>query len=440
MIKQGVILASGLGSRLNSEGKNEPKPLMPVGGIALIERVVFLMKSAGIEHIVIVLGYRSEQIIRYIKERKLTGIVTVINDEYKKKNGISLLKARDALHADEPFVLSMADHIFSNDFFVEFIKKSEPMMNDGSVVLSVDKDIEGVFDLDDATKVFTEGSNIVKISKDLGAYNAIDTGLFLCSHSVFSKLEEIYKSTGDVSISDGMKAIADGKNFFAADMTGFLWQDVDTPSMKKEAEERLVDNYLNSVKNKDFFSISFFNKIAKELSMHIFFKEKFEYKIIEPAFFILTVFISILSARLQIVWPSMFVLFGVTVLLHFNQIRTAVSPGKEESKPFFLFSYEILAAISIFPIVFDTHLFFALIISILMLFVIFSPHIGYSYLMVAMLPEISENHAGTYFSPSFFIIVYGAAVILCVPSIIIGAASLIYLALYTNINNEKAQG
>ncbi len=250
MIEHGVILAAGLGSRLDSEGNNEPKPLMPVGGTALLERVIVHMKKAGIKQIVIVLGYRSGQIIKFLKDKKFKGIVTVTNNVYYKKNGVSLLKARDALKTESPFMLSMSDHIFSDDFMTEFIKRSEPFIKSSSAVLSVDRNITGVFDIDDATKVLIKGQNIVKIGKDLTIYNAVDTGLFICSHSIFNFLERIYLSTGDVSISEGMKALAENNNFFAADMTGYLWQDVDTPEMKKEAEKRLLNNAVTAEKNK----------------------------------------------------------------------------------------------------------------------------------------------------------------------------------------------
>ena len=81
MIKQGVILASGLGSRLNSEGRNEPKPLMPVGGMALIERVITLMQSVGIEKVVVVVGYRGDQIREYIAKNGIKGVVFAENTE-----------------------------------------------------------------------------------------------------------------------------------------------------------------------------------------------------------------------------------------------------------------------------------------------------------------------------------------------------------------------
>lgn len=436
MIKQGVILASGLGSRLNSEGRNEPKPLMTVGGTALIERVVSLMRSAGIEHIVIVLGYRSDQMINFIRERKLQGIVTVINEEYNKKNGISLLKSREALKPGEPFLLSMSDHIFSNDFFPEFIKKAEPCLTESSVILSVDRNIEGVFDLDDATKVFTEGDKITKISKDLKAYNAIDTGLFLCSHDVFSKLEQIYKATGDVSISDGMKALADESRFTASDMTGYLWQDVDTPSMKNEAEQRLIDNHLRSVDN-DFFSASFFNRLARESALYVFSKERPEFKMIEPAFFILAVFISILSARLQIVWPSIFTLFIAVLLHHFDLIKKAVSLRSEDDSPFFLFSIEVLTVISVFPAIFDTYLFISLITAVAMLFVLVSPFTGFSGIISQMVPDVPAGFRDTWFSPSFFVIVYSLCVIFCIPSFIISLTALAFLVLRTVLNNKE---
>jgi 1L-myo-inositol 1-phosphate cytidylyltransferase len=426
MIKQGVILASGLGSRLNSEGRNEPKPLMPVGGMALIERVITLMQSAGIEHIVVVLGYRSDQMIDFFKRRKFSGIDTVINDEYNKKNGISLLRSREKL-SQEPFVLSMADHIFSNDFFAEFIEKAEPELEKADVLLSVDRDIEGVFDLDDATKVFTEGNLITKIAKDLGGYNAIDTGLFLCNHKIFDKLDGIYKRTGDVSISEGMKSLADERRFGAVDMTGHLWQDVDTPSMKNEAEERLIDVFIKNEPCSDFFSNNFFYKAAHETALALFKKEHFDWRIIDTLFFISAVFVSIISVKLEIAFPSIFTVFGSTLLYYLNRLKNSVKPSAEEQSGFSLFSYGVNMVISMMPVVLGANFIAGLIILILMAATVSSRVTGLHAVIRAQVPELHEEMSAKYLSPSFFALIYAVLVILPVPFIVTAAAGAIFL-------------
>jgi len=53
-ITKGGIIAAGAGSRLRQDGWREPKPLVRVGGVPLIERVIRNFLAAGIESIVII--------------------------------------------------------------------------------------------------------------------------------------------------------------------------------------------------------------------------------------------------------------------------------------------------------------------------------------------------------------------------------------------------
>lgn len=408
MIKQGVILASGLGSRLNSEGRNEPKPLMPVGGMALIERVITLMQSVGIEKVVVVVGYRGDQIREYIAKNNIQGVVFAENTEYNKKNGISLLRAHDCLD-DEPFMLSMSDHIFSNDFFAGFLEKAEPKLEKYNVVLSVDRNIEGVFDLDDATKVVTENGEITTIGKELPSYDAVDTGLFLCKPDVFPKLQEIYDTKGDVSISDVMAAQAMERKFACAEMTGRLWQDVDTPSMKNEAEERLVDNYLRHDDSFGFFSNRLFSKIAKEAVLRCFEHEHFDWNLLNTVVFIAALLFTAVALFAELPQLSVIPLFLETFLFYIGKIRNNVRtvPLKNEN---FIFSWNFGFILAVLPVVLETcdTLFIALPLVIVMFAVSLSP----SLVQRLELPHIPENVASTCLSPSLFWIVYAVSVLI----------------------------
>ena len=431
MIKQGVILASGLGSRLNSEGRNEPKPLMPVGGMALIERVITLMQSVGIEKVVVVVGYRGDQIREYIAKNNIQGVVFAENTEYNKKNGISLLRAKGCLD-DAPFLLSMSDHIFSNDFFADFLEQAEPKLEEYDVVLSVDRNIEGVFDLDDATKVVTENGEITTIGKELASYDAVDTGLFLCMPSVFPKLQEIYDTKGDVSISDVMSAEAREKKFACAEMTGHLWQDVDTPSMKNEAEERLIDNYLDKDGSFAFFSNRLFAKSAKEAALRCFEKEHFDWSLLSTIVFIVSLLLTAVALFADVPQLSIVTLMLVTFVFYLGKIRNNVRtvPLKSEN---FIFSWRFNFILAVLPVVLETcdTLFVALPLVIVMFALSLSP----TLLKRLELPQISENIASTWLSPSLFWIVY-AACALILPEWLAGFVPFVYF-LFSPFSGEK---
>jgi 1L-myo-inositol 1-phosphate cytidylyltransferase len=182
---------------------------------------------------VIVAGYRADLIRRWLSDRPMDGIsVTLIeNSEYHKANGISALAAKAELNT--PFLLLMSDHIFEPKTARALLQ--QPLADD-EVILAVDSKIDRVFDLDDATKVQRKGNYIVAIGKELFSYDALDTGMFLCSPTLFNRLE-LAKKNGDCSLSDGMRKLAHEWKLKAFDIGDGRWQDVDSPQALAHAEK-----------------------------------------------------------------------------------------------------------------------------------------------------------------------------------------------------------
>jgi 1L-myo-inositol 1-phosphate cytidylyltransferase len=232
-VNQCLILAAGNGSRIASVANGVPKPLVPLCGVPLLEHVMTTSREAGIERFVIVAGYRADLIRRWLSERPMDGIsVTLIeNLEYQKANGVSALAAKTELN--QPFLLLMSDHIFEPKTAKALLR--QPLADD-EVILAVDSKIDRVFDLDDATKVQRKGNYIVGIGKDLPSYDALDTGMFLCSPTLFDRLEAARKN-GDCSLSDGMRRLAQDWKLRAFDIGDGHWQDVDSPQALAHAEE-----------------------------------------------------------------------------------------------------------------------------------------------------------------------------------------------------------
>ena len=185
-VNQCLILAAGNGSRIASVAGGVPMPLVPLCGVPLLEHVMTSSLAAGIERIVILAGYRADLIRRWLSERSMEGISVTLfeNAEYHKANGVSALVAKTELR--QPFLLLMSDHIFEPKTAKSLLR--QPLADD-EVILAVDSKIDRIFDLDDATKVRCEGNHIVESGKDLSRYNALDTGMFLCSPALFNRLE-----------------------------------------------------------------------------------------------------------------------------------------------------------------------------------------------------------------------------------------------------------
>jgi choline kinase len=233
--KLALILAAGNGSRLAACSGESPKPLVPLHGKPLLQHVMSGCLEAGIERFVIVVGYRGHMIQEWYKNRPLKGVdVTWIeNPEYRKANGVSVLRAKDLIH--EPFLLLMADHIFEPATARALLRQP---LGEHDVILAVDRKIDRVFDLDDATKVTLEGNRIVDIGKNLDHYNALDTGMFLCQPALFSCLESAM-THGNCSLSDGLRVMSRYRTFKAFDIGEACWQDVDTPAALDYARDAI---------------------------------------------------------------------------------------------------------------------------------------------------------------------------------------------------------
>jgi 1L-myo-inositol 1-phosphate cytidylyltransferase len=230
-VSQCLILAAGNGTRIRSISGGLPKPLVDFRGKPILEHIITRAHQAGIDRFVLVVGYRSDLIRSWLNGRSLGVPVTFVeNPDYHKANGISALKARDEIH--ENFLLLMADHVFEPE--TAWMLLTQPVAP-GEVILAVDPDIDQIFDLDDATKVRREGDHIVDIGKEIAHYDALDTGMFLCSPALFDRLESAIKD-GNCSLSDGMRQLVAERRLRALEIGDRQWQDLDTPEALAHAE------------------------------------------------------------------------------------------------------------------------------------------------------------------------------------------------------------
>lgn len=217
-------------------GETYPKPMKPVSGVPLLVRILRSLQNEGIREAVIVLGHMGEQIKRaLVAEPQIALSLTFVhNEQYSKKNGVSLLAARE--HVTPGTLLTMADHLYSG----EIVRRLRALdLPQGASALAIDYDIERCFDLDDATKVRVEHGKISEIGKELDAYNALDTGVFRIGPELVQELAAIYEQRGDCSLSDGVRALAKKGRFYACDAGDARWIDVDTPAALQRAEAML---------------------------------------------------------------------------------------------------------------------------------------------------------------------------------------------------------
>ena len=236
-----LILAAGRGSRLSDRG--EPKPLVTLLGLPLIERAIVSAQKAGIEEFIVVTGYMEEALkagLAPIARTRGVTITTLSNPNWQGGNATSVAAAAEALGSEERFLLLMADHLFEPSILRALMDYRLP---DGSICLATDHRLNNpLIDPSDVTRVLTDdGSRIRAIGKGLKEYNCFDTGIFLCTPSIFDAIKESIEQHGDGSLSGAVYVLAQRGRALSMDIGNRFWIDVDDPAAFRRAEQSLLD-------------------------------------------------------------------------------------------------------------------------------------------------------------------------------------------------------
>ena len=114
-MKQAMIFAAGLGTRLKPLTDTMPKALVPVGGQPLLWHVIMKLKAAGYERIVVNVHHFAQQIIDYLQANANFGLDIRISDERQQllETGGGIKKALPLFDANAPILIHNVD-ILSN--------------------------------------------------------------------------------------------------------------------------------------------------------------------------------------------------------------------------------------------------------------------------------------------------------------------------------------
>lgn len=115
-ITQAVILAAGIGKRLRPLTDTCPKPMLPINGKPLLERIILGLKAQGITDFVLNLHHFPEKITAYFGDGSRFGVSIKYSDESK-----DLLETAGALKKMEPmlhdnFLFMYGDELHAFDF------------------------------------------------------------------------------------------------------------------------------------------------------------------------------------------------------------------------------------------------------------------------------------------------------------------------------------
>ena len=158
IIKQAVILAGGMGTRLASVVSEVPKPMAPIQNKPFLDYLIDLLKQNGFDSFVFLLGYKADIIENYYKNLKNA---VFIKEEYPRGTGGALLNAYEYFK-NEFFVVN-GDTFFDIDFsLINEFSKDKPC----TIALRYTDNLSryGVVEIDDEyeIKTFCEKQSISK--------------------------------------------------------------------------------------------------------------------------------------------------------------------------------------------------------------------------------------------------------------------------------------
>jgi UDP-N-acetylglucosamine diphosphorylase/glucosamine-1-phosphate N-acetyltransferase len=220
-ISTAVVLAAGEGTRLRPLTHNRPKPMLPAANRPILEHVLEALVEAGVEDIVIVVGYRRERVQEYFGSHYRNTPITYVVQEKQLGSGHALLQARSVLEG--PHLVVNGDKLIDG----ESVSRVASVFDDesGSVMAVVDRPDASRYGI-----VKLDGQRVTELIEkpDTDEHRLINAGVYAFDETVFETIEETPRREGELFLSDVI-----GRQISKAGVRGVriqgLWADATYP-------------------------------------------------------------------------------------------------------------------------------------------------------------------------------------------------------------------
>jgi len=237
-----VIPAAGAGKRLFPHTFTKPKPMVYIAGKPIIGHILDRMKDLKPEEVILVVGYKKEQIMSYIDEN-YSGIFKIkyVNQDEQMGLAHSVFAAKDEI-GDSEIMIALGDMIFKagySDFYRQY-------SNNGECSASI-----GVREVDDPTKygiVELDGRFIKRLEEKprKPASNLGIAGVYFIKETqvLLSIIEDMIKNNkrtcGEFQLTDALQEMVNRK-FRLKTFQVSSWYDCGHPESLLETNCVLLD-------------------------------------------------------------------------------------------------------------------------------------------------------------------------------------------------------
>ncbi len=225
---QAVILAAGEGTRMRPLTYTKPKVMLPVANKPILQHVVENLAKAGIDEVVLVVGYREETVRRYFGDEFGGVRVRYVRQSRQLGTAHALLSAKHLL--DERFMMLNGDAIVFESDLKRLVNEENAI-----AVREVPNPRDfGVVELEDGLV-----RQIIE-KPEKPPSNLINAGIYVFTREIVDHLKKTPLSVrGEYEITDSITmAIADGMRFRAVRIDE--WIDVGYPWDLLKANEALL--------------------------------------------------------------------------------------------------------------------------------------------------------------------------------------------------------
>lgn len=240
MIKQAVILAGGMGTRLKDVTKDMPKGFLEIENVPIIEKSIQKLIAFGVEEIIIGTGHCSEWYDELIGKYNI--VKTVKNDEYMNTSSMGTL-AICAPSINGDFLLLESDLIYDEVGLKVLINDRRD-----NVILASGK----TNSFDEVYLDFDENDILTKVNKNKNEFINPDTelvGITKISKEMLDKMVEFYNANPDykkIDYENVLEIFAKDNPIYVNKINYYVWAEIDDERMFKRASDeiypRIIEN------------------------------------------------------------------------------------------------------------------------------------------------------------------------------------------------------
>lgn len=174
-----IILAGGLGTRLQNAVPDLPKPLAPIGGRPFLSWLLDYLEKQGVSHAILSVGYRHKDIVKHFGCRYGSISLSYAVEDMPLGTGGAVLNALKYLKEDLIFIVN-GDTFLAMDYMA-MLQHHEDTKAQITVAVRQVKDVSRY------GRVVTQGTSLVSLEeKSPAGSGLINAGVYLLNRAIFS--------------------------------------------------------------------------------------------------------------------------------------------------------------------------------------------------------------------------------------------------------------